>query len=35
MRAVVIQSDEKFIQPWQNAAKSFDEVGEHPWRMTE
>ena len=35
MRAVVIQSHEKGVQPRQDAAKSFDEVGEHPWRMTE
>jgi hypothetical protein len=34
MRAVVIQSREKGVQPRQEAAKSFDEVGEHPWWMT-
>ena len=34
MRAVVIQSHEKGVQPREDAAKSFDEVGEHPWRMT-
>src|SRR5687768_1080681 len=33
IRTAVIQPHEKGVQPREDAAKSFDEVGEHPWRM--
>ena len=35
MRAVVIQSHKKGVEPRERAAQSFGEVGEHPWGMTE
>jgi hypothetical protein len=34
MRKFVIQSDDEHIQTRQDAAKPFDEVGEHPWGVT-
>src|SRR5690242_10956194 len=35
MRAIVIHSHEKNVEPRQHAPESFDEVGEHPRRMNE
>ena len=35
MRTVVLQSHEKIVEPRQDAAESFDEVGEHPRWMNE
>ena len=34
MHTLVIQSRQKIIQPREDAAKSFDEVGEHPWQIS-
>jgi hypothetical protein len=35
MCMAVVQAEEQRIKPGKYAAKPFNEVGEHPWRMNE
>jgi len=35
MCMTIVQAEEQRIKPGDYAAKPFDEVGEHPWRMNE
>jgi hypothetical protein len=35
MGMTVVQAVDQRLEPGNDAAKPFDEVGEHPWRMNE